>query len=370
MFINSQNTDDNKNEIYKNILIIKMSSLGDICHALPSLTALRNLSPTAKISWVVNKPFADLLVGHPLLDEVIVIDQQAFTKGNLQARYRYYRQLKQELRSKKFDLVIDLQGLFKSSVVALMTGCSTRYGYWEMREGSAWVSKGIKGAYAQEHVIQRYLDVIRFLGATVDEPEFVLPNIKVQEQEIQEQLDGLDNYVVIAPGTSWASKEWPMDNYVELCSRLLDAGRQFVLVGGAADAGKSKHITEQIKLNMPNSARYVVDLTGKTTLKQLMAVCKHAKLYISGDTGPLHVAVTTGVPIIAMYGPTRPDRTGPYISKNNVNKTVVLMGRVNCSPCRKRTCSTMECMKSISVEEVWAAVERLMSNRQAIVELL
>lgn len=362
-FVNNCNSNNSKLE-YKNILIIKLSSLGDICHALPSLTALRNLYPAAKISWIVNKPFADLLIGHPLLDEVIVIDQKSLTKGSWSDRYNYFQKLRKELKSKRFDLVLDLQGLFKSSVIALMTGCSTRYGYWELREGSALISKGIKGTHAQDHVIQRYLDVIRYLGADVQEPEFVLPNIDKEEQDMKKALAGFDKYIVFAPATSWASKEWPLDNYEELGGRVTAAGYQIVLVGGKSDIAKSNYVYEQIRKN--NQAAKIIDLTGKTSLKELMAVCRNAVLYISGDTGPLHVAVTTGVPVIAMYGPTMPHRTGPYVSKaidNTISKTIVIAGKAGCAPCRKRSCDTMECMKSISVDEVWGVAVKQFRNK-------
>lgn len=362
-FVNNCNNNNSKLE-YKNILIIKLSSLGDICHALPSLTALRNLYPAAKISWIVNKPFADLLIGHPLLDEVIVIDQKSLTKGSWSDRYNYFQSLRKKLKSKRFDLVLDLQGLLKSSVIALMTGCSTRYGYWELREGSALISKGIKGTHAQDHVIQRYLDVIRYLGADVQEPEFVLPDIDKEEQDMKKTLAGFAKYIVLAPATSWASKEWPLDNYVELGGRLAAAGYQVVLVGGKSDIAKSKYVYEQIRKN--NQAAKIIDLTGKTSLKELMAVCRNAVLYISGDTGPLHVAVTTGVPVIAMYGPTMPHRTGPYVSKtidNTISKTIVIAGKAGCAPCRKRTCESMECMKSISVDEVWDLAVKQFRNK-------
>lgn len=346
---------------YKNILIIKLSSLGDVCHALPSLTELRKLYPNARISWAVNKPFADLLMGHPLLDEVIVIEQKALTRGSIVERCKYFQQLRRELRARKFDLVLDLQGLLKSSVIALMTGCPTRYGYWEMREGSGLITKGIKGAYAQEHVIQRYLDVIRFLGAEVSEPEFVLPDISKEKTEMAERLCGFDKYIVIAPGSSWPSKEWPTANYAELAGQLLQSGYQIVLIGGPTDTSKSEYIATQLANNYPDKQSQIANLTGKTSLKQLLAVCQSAALYISGDTGPLHVAVTTGVPIIALYGPTMPYRTGPYISNNDGKKTVILTGQSDCRPCRNRECSTMECMKSIGVEMVVEGIRRTRS---------
>lgn len=360
MISNIASVDAKKPREYENILIIKLSSLGDICHALPSLTALRNLYPHAKISWAVNKPFADLLTDHPLLDEVIVIDQKAWTKGSVCDRYEYFKKLRGDLKKRQFDLVLDLQGLLKSSVIALMTGCKTRYGYWEMREGSWLVTKGIKGEHSQDHVIQRYLDVIRFLGSDVREPEFVLPDIDMERSKVDGWLREAKEYVVIAPATSWDTKEWSLDNYVQLTERLLKLNKLVVLVGGSSDVDKSAYITEQLKLRSPDKVDQIVDLTGRTTLKELMAVCKGAQLYISGDTGPLHIAVATGVPIVAMYGPTMPHRTGPYVGKCGLGKTRILIGQAECRPCRQKKCSKMDCMRSIDVDEVMTAAKYLL----------
>ena len=347
--------------LYNNILIIKTSSLGDVLHALPSAVALRQLYPRAKISWLVNRPFADILVGNPVLDEVIIIEQQKFTRGSLKERYQYFKAVRADLVARNFDLVLDLQGLFKSSILALMTGCKNRYGYWELREGSCLVSKAIKGEYAQAHVIQRYLDVIRYFGSKVQEPEFVLPDLQAEHLKISAMLQqaglGTNDYLVIAPGTSWPSKEWPLTHYQVLIEKLVQAGQQVVLVGGVADQGKAAVI--MAGMTNPN----LVDFTGKTNLRELMALLQNAKLYISGDTGPLHLAVAAAVPVVAMYGPTKAERTGPYGPR-----TRVLTSKVPCAPCRKRECSPLICMGNILPEAVFAACEDFLQPKNISLE--
>lgn len=345
---------------YKNILIIKTSSLGDVIHALPSAVALRQLYPQAKISWLVNKPFADILRGNPVLDELIIIEQNKFTRGSLKERYEYFKKVRADLRAREFDLVLDLQGLLKSSLLALMTGCKNRYGYWELREGSWLVSKAIKGSYAQEHVIQRYLDVIRYFGSTVEQPEFVLPDLQQEQQKMSAMLQQVaitGKYIVIAPGTSWLSKEWPLEHYVVLIRKLLRKGYPVVLVGGASDRAKTAFLTKQI------TNPRLVDFAGKTSLRELMALCQQASLYISGDTGPLHIAVATGVPVVAMYGPTKPKRTGPYGVRSRV-----LTSKILCSPCRKRECSPLVCMGNILPEEVFIACESFLNQENISLE--
>ena len=138
---------------YKNILLIKMSSLGDVLHTLPFASALRELYPQAKISWLVHPQFAGFVPDPPVIDEVIYFDKVKFKKMSFSEKLNYYSEMKSLLHSKHFDLVIDMQGLFKSAVLAAISGCSNRIGYCEMREGSALVSKAIKGEHAKDHVI-------------------------------------------------------------------------------------------------------------------------------------------------------------------------------------------------------------------------
>ncbi len=293
---------------YRNILIVRLSSLGDVIHVMPCAHALRELYPTARITWIAEKNFAGLLLGSPVLDEVIQIDLDYLRSASLFDGINYLRTLKKDLRMRQFDLVLDLHGIFKSAFVVWMTGCRERFGRAIMREGSWLVSKAVSGARTKDHVIQQYLDVIRFLGSSVVNPTFPLPDLTREKQRVKHLLANCSpsaKRIVVAPGTSKANKEWPLSHFALLSRMLRQDGWTIVVVGASGDAAKGRFLAEQAETG-------VVDLTGKTTLKELAALLSDAALFVGGDTGPLHIAVAVGIPIVSLYGPTRPALTGPY----------------------------------------------------------
>lgn len=335
---------------YQNILLIKMSSLGDILHTLPFAAALRQRFPQARITWLVHPQFAGFVPDPPVIDEVLYFDKVKFKKQSLLEKLRYFREMRALLHSKHFDLVIDMQGLFKSAVLAAISGCSERIGYCELREGSSFVSRAITGAHSKDHVIERYLDVARYLGARVDSLEdvrFPLPDLAKESAAVRSKLQAAGwqggAYVVIVPGARWETKVWPVEHYIALAQKLVAEGTAVVLAGGPDDAAKGAAIAASCGSSL------VLDLTGQTTLRELAALIKGAQFYISGDTGPLHFAAALKKPLIAMYGPTRADRTGPYGSKNST----VLLSPAECAGCLRKHCSSWHCMHDITPEQVY-----------------
>ena len=335
---------------YKNILIIKMSSLGDVLHTLPFAGELRKLYPQARISWLVHPQFAGFVPDPPVIDEVLYFDKAKFKKMGLGDKLKYFCEMRQLLHSKHFDLVIDMQGLFKSAVMAAISGCDNRIGYWEMREGSCLVSRGIKGEHAHDHVIERYLDVARYLGAKVDQVEFPMPNLDKEAKAINAKLQEqgvAGDYVVFVPGARWVTKEWPVEHYATLAQKIAAEGKYIVLAGGPDDAAKGAKIKEL------SGTEKVVDLTGKTSLRELAALIKGCQVYISADTGPLHFAAALKKPLVAMYGPTKADRTGPYGS----DRASVLLTPAKCAGCLKKACNDWHCMHDITPEMVYEAYQ-------------
>lgn len=335
---------------YNNILLIKMSSLGDILHTLPFAAALRQRFPRAKITWLVHPQFAGFVPDPPVIDEVLYFDKVKFKKMGLLDKLKYFRAMKALLHSKHFDLVIDMQGLFKSAVLAAISGCSTRIGYCEMREGSGLVSRAIGGAHSKDHVIERYLDVARYLGAKVDsldDVHFPMPDLSKESASVQAKLHELGwnggDYVVIVPGARWWTKEWPVEHYVALAKKLVAAGTSVVLAGGPDDAPKGRDIAAGC------ASELVLDMTGKTSLRELAALIKDCSFYISADTGPLHFAAALKKPLVAMYGPTKADRTGPYGSKNSE----VILSPAPCAGCLKKNCPDWHCMHDITPDMVY-----------------
>ena len=280
---------------YKNILIIKMSSLGDILHTLPSVAVLRKCFPKARLTWLVHPQFSAFVPDPPMVDEVIYFDKVKFNKMGLAEKWSYFKEMRALLHSKKFDLVIDMHGLFKSAVLAAISGCDNRIGFCEMWEGSGFVSKPIRGPHAKGHAIEQYLDVVRYLGCPVDEISFPMPDLQKEWQSVQKITEAVkESYVVLVPGARWDTKVWSTEYFAKLADMILQDGKQVVVAGGPEDEPLGARIAKLV----PG----VTDLTGKTSLRELGALIRHCTVYISADTGPLFIAAAMKKPLIALYG--------------------------------------------------------------------
>lgn len=335
---------------YKNILVIKMSSLGDILHALPTVYSLRKNCPNARITWAVHPQYESLLPAKPFVDEVFLVDKKKLKKPN------YLWQLRKELHKRNFDMVLDLQCLAKSAIVSFLSGAKERYGYWETREGSGLVNTPLVGPHQYDHVIERYLDTIRALGGTVEEIEFPLPDLTKEKKEMTALLSSSmrKDFVAIVPGARWDIKEWPLDHWSALCRAITEAGFGVVLLGSAEDKEKGRHI-QQAALSDA-----VLDLTGKTSLKELMAVISLSRLYISADTGPLHLANALKKELIALFGPTCPSRTGPY----GGDYVHVLISPTSKATPEKPLVEDEQCMAYIKPEEVWELSKKILEKQE------
>ena len=336
---------------YKNILIIKMSALGDVIHAIPCADALRKLYPEARISWLVHPQFSAFVPEPPMVDEVIFFNKAEFNELSFSDKIKKLCSLRRELHAKKFDLVIDLQGLFKSAVIAWLTGCPNRIGYNDLREGSGFISKAIHGPNDKGHVIQQYLDVIRYLGSDVKEPVFPMPTLTSEKQQMRDLLlsekpnINWQKTVALVPGAGWVTKEWPTEHFVELARRLIADGNTVILAGGPAEVAKGEEIEHTLDSVM------VINLIGKTKLRELAALMGIVSLCVGGDTGPVHIAAAMGRRIVALFGPSSGHRAGPY-----GKKVTIINSNEKCCPCFKRKCPiNKNCMEKITVDEVYAA---------------
>jgi len=337
--------------MYKNILIVKLSAIGDVIHALPVAHALKESYPHARITWVVEKPAFDLLTNNPDIDEIIIFDKPQFK--SLTGLFTNGYTFAQELRAHKFDLAIDLQGLFKSAAISYLSGALKRLVYCNARELSQVIGQRICGDHEQGHVVDRYLDVAQYLGCNVDDAQFpihITPSEAQQTVAIANHAGlRLDNpYVVLAPGTNWPSKCWPTTHFAELVDKLYDHHIIPVIIGGPND----QRLAEEI---MANTQVPPIDLTGKTSMKQLAYIIKQSQVFVGGDTGPMHLAVAVGTKVVTMFGPTDPKRNGPY----GQNHTVLLVAQL-CQGCWQRKCpKNSDCLATISADTVLAAVQEV-----------
>lgn len=326
----------------KRILIIKPSAIGDVVHALPILNLLRKRFPSSHIAWLVTPACAGLLEGHPQLNELIRFERRRFGNGwwNPSAAIGLFRFLR-ELRRRDFDLVVDLQGLFRSGWLAAATRAPVRAGFANARE-LAWMfyTHRVPMGTTEQHAIDRYLKIAAALGCDTEPIEFIFPTDDTDRQHVAGLLDGVERYAVLLPGTNWETKRWPVEHFAGLVQPLREQyGLGCVVAGGPESADLARGI--------PGAT----DLVGKTTLRQLVALLEKAEMVVANDSGPMHIAAALGRPLVTLFGPTNPVRTGPYRRSGSVVRLPI-----ECSPCYSRTCSHQSCLKKLPPEMVLQAM--------------
>ena len=286
----------------RRVAILKPSALGDIAHALPVLTALKAKWPATAFTWVANRAFAPLLEGHPDLAEVLPFDRAVMTDWRRAAIAA--NRLAGELRRRRFDLVLDLQGLLRTGLMAAATGAPVRVGLRQSREGARHFYTHLVDAPEQLHAVERNWRVAEYLGATGPK-RFVLPEHPAETAAARESIQHLPHPVVaVAAGARWLTKRWPAEHFATLLNRTAASA---LLVGAADD--RDLHRRLSAKLTIP-----FADLTGQTPLPLLSALLREVDAMLANDTGPLHLAAALGTPCVAPFTCTSPSRHGPYTS--------------------------------------------------------
>ncbi len=328
----------------RKILIIKPSSLGDIIHSLPFLKVMHDIFPAAEIHWVVARGLEGVLEQHPMVDRVITINKDSWKRpGNIRQTATEFTGLAHHLRKEAYDLVVDLQGLLRSSIIAAMTGARVRVGFREAREGGVFFYTHRVEGGKELHAVDRYLRIASALGGDIPEVKFPMPLVKAS-QEVKELKERIGEYAVIVPGARWPSKQWPAERFGTLAAML---DMPSILVGSAADVQASQDIAER-------SRGKAVSCAGQTEMKDLFSLLRDARVVISNDSGPMHIAAAYGRPVVAIFGPTNPVRTGPYGTSHLVART-----NLRCAPCYKKKCGELKCMTDIAVERVYDAVKQV-----------
>jgi lipopolysaccharide heptosyltransferase I len=327
----------------RRLLLVKPSSFGDIINALPALSALRHAWPETAIDWIVKPQWAPLLKNHPMLHEVLPFP------GNL----REWRRTIGELRRRRYDMVIDLQGLFRTGFLSMVLGSRARAGFAEGREGSRWFyTHPMPTSGASVHVVERNLEVIRALGVSTDGVRnFLLPRNPEADEWVErlwakEQVKPDEMVYLVHPGTRRETKRWPAERFAALLERLVATpSYRVVLIGGDEER-------KEFPRDSGEARARPIDLLGRTSLPQLVALTRKATMLVTNDSGPMHLAAALGIPVVALFGPTDPRRVGPYGSGH-----IVLRKDVDCSRCSRHRCvKDSQCMKAIEVDEVYAAV--------------
>ena len=334
----------------RRILLIKPSAIGDVVHALPVLNLLRRTWPDAHVAWVLTPACANLLDGHPLLNEVILFERGRFGRGWREpAAAAGLVKFMKRLRGGEFDLVVDLQGLFRSGWMARQTRAPVRIGFANAREfAPLFYTHRVDVGTTEQHAIDRYLKVAAALGcgdAPVAFPFHVTEDDRRHVESLVPAGQGAHRYAVLIPGTNWQTKRWPAERFAALVKPLRD---RFGLATVAAGSPDEVEIASRVG---------GINVAGRTTLRQLVALLERAALVVANDSGPMHIAAALGRPLVTLFGPTNPVRTGPYRRDD-----AVLRLDIPCSPCYSRACSHQSCLRWLDIESVLTAAEQQMQR--------
>jgi heptosyltransferase-1 len=343
------------------LLIVKLGSIGDIVHTLPALHAIRRALPRAEISWVVERRAAEILKDNPLLDRLIEIDTKALRRGPLSGEtLRAPRQQLQRLRASTFDTALDFQGLLKSAAIARLSGATRSYGFMRaaLREPASrfLLTKTVRVPLRAHVIVKNLTLAATALGINVptDPEEFAFPLAITDAHEaeaasLSEWTRG--SYAILNPSGGWATKLWGAERFGVLSDALWEQfGLHSIITYGPGEQDLAQRVVQASRTGKARAA--------SPSLKGFYALAKRARVYVGGDTGPTHLAVAAGTPVVGLFGPTEWWRNGSpraldiCVERNDIDCRV---------DCHRRSCSKWICM-DIEVERVLEAVERRLKH--------
>jgi lipopolysaccharide heptosyltransferase I len=338
-------------------LVIRLSSIGDIVHALPAVAALGQTFPRAEIHWLIETRYAPLLAGNPYVQRIIPLDTLSW-RGSLPplSVLKEMARTFKGLRGRTYDAVVDFQGLWKSALIALLTGAKERVGLakpWLREPGAAVLYTERVSAAGRQHVVEESLVLVEHLGARVGLWQFPLPHTPEADQCVDQQLARLEaqDFMIINPGGGWKAKRWAPENYALLLRYLEPRFSGKLLLTGSPE--ENELISGILK-----SAGTKRAFCFPSGIVQFIALARRAKLFLGGDTGPLHLAAAVGTPLVAIHGPTDPVRNGPF---NKADIAVYNQAPVNHS----RRDANAAYIEGISVKRVAAAIEERLARVNA-----
>ena len=337
------------------ILILKPSSLGDVVHAIPVLRLLKSYLPTSQIYWWLERRLVPLLETDPDLTGIIPFERERWPSP---FRWHEAWHSLRQIRGHHFDWVLDLQGLLRSGVVAWLANGGLTLGLEDRREGAPMFYDIIipRPTY-HTHAVDWYLESLRALKVPMHWNFQWLPIRKPVAASIREKWSvGDARWIAVQPGARWDTKLWPIEYFIEVVKTLAasDDNFRFVVLGSAADAALGHAIYESVPARC-------LDLTGITTLPELVEWLRCSQLLITNDTGPMHIAAALGKPVVALFGPTEPRRTGPYGQLANI----LTPRDLPCAPCLKGVChyeQPLQCLRGTSPATVVQAAREVLNR--------
>lgn len=324
-------------------------------HTLPVVDLIKHRYPSSRVTWVAEKTMAPLLKNHPGIDQLLLVDSKNWRRRFLSPRvWREIYSFLKYLRSQNFDLALDFQGLFKSAVLARISGAGRRIGMsrYDRRErwSGVFLNEFCRQTTQKRHIIEKNLALLSSVDITHENQplNFHIHAEPEAEQYVENELKKLElrEFVLVNPGGGWVTKLWDVDRFAQLIDCMYnDLHIPALVLWGPGE----KHLADKIIRKCISPAM----VSFSTNLSELVAVIQKARLMVSGDSGPLHLASAMGVPVVGLYGPTDPKRNGPW-NPHDAACTI----NYECSPCYQRTCPIgIQCMKKLEVGLVLDAVK-------------
>jgi len=343
----------------KKILIIRLDHIGDLMLTAPMVASLRKGFAGAKITMLIGDWNREVLDKTDLVDEVIIYN----SFWNKRVKVKFWNTIITliRLRKLKFDMVINLRGELQERLFAYFIGAPLRIGF-DFGLGKIVINHLVK-SNMDKHIIDRYLDISKYLNCPVVNKELLRINFSEEDinyaKKICKLSDCLDETlrIVIAPGAGYATKLWDTNKFSNLAkyfTNIMNSGLRVIIVGDNKDHKLSK---EMVFLSGPNDS--IINLVGKTSIKQLAAVISLSSLVICLDSAPMHIAASLNVPLVALFGPTRVCQWGPHSSYDS---SIVISKNLDCCGCVKPKCSVNKCMQLISEQDVIDAANKLIEK--------
>ncbi|MFO1462115.1 MAG: lipopolysaccharide heptosyltransferase II [Verrucomicrobiota bacterium] len=340
------------------ILILKPSSLGDVVQAIPVARLIKDHCPKAQVHWWLNSELVPLLEGDPGIDRIVPFERRRWGRpsGLLLAATEIRR-----LRKERYDWVLDLQGLARSALVGWLSNGGRFVGLDDPREGApALHDISVPRPSETTHAVDWYLSVLPHLGVPVHRNFQWMQEYPAAAREVAAQAgDSGPVWIAFQPGARWENKRWPAAHFAELASKILTHNHDWriAILGGKSDEGLGAEIQRV-------AGSRALDLTGKLSLPGMVEWIRRSSLLVTNDTGPMHVAAALQRPVVGLFGPTNPARTGPY---GQTDQTLRI--QLPCAPCLKSHCNHREfmaCLTRITPDRVFHAVRsRLESGHRA-----
>jgi heptosyltransferase-1 len=309
--------------IPQRLLIVRLGSMGDIIHTLPAATALRRAFPEASLGWVVEERWAELLCTlpeprsgprsprRPLVDRVHTVNTKAWRRALLSTQtWEQIAAGLSELRAQRYEAAVDFQGAVRSALIARWSGAPVIYGAAQPRENVASMFYTRQVMAGGSHVVEHNLSLAEAVARRpLEMPKIEFPHDEAVEKQCEGRVRQIGDFVLLNPGAGWGAKQWPAERYGEVAARLAEDGVKSLINFGPGEEPLMRAVESASK----GAAQGIV-----CSLTELIAITRRARLFVGGDTGPMHLAAAFGIPVVAIFGPTNPARNGPFGTRSIV----------------------------------------------------